>query len=309
MVVSASIGERVKRSECRQKTAYGGGIHKGGGSLPLCKLAFEVKSGRRFAPLLVTRMQTCPPSRPRLLLYREAEKNQVRKREIFVKEKYRYGIHSVRFFAGWADIKPFLLKIRHQGTTHIGALFRRNTKSAPFRGRSGSLFEAKEFTRTHRLKVLVDRDIRHFDKEPSFHQYMIKPVEPEELRAIRNGRVRRPLVTRGEEKMLIQASKVKVISSLEAVQVQHNERIVHNERYCRRVFNTINVGNFDGFWISSDAENLRRSLRYGDNGIVLHPKADVADERIRCLHMEGGLRNMRSHEHRSDNPRRQGGTR
>ena len=42
MVVSASIGERVKRSERRQKTAYGGGIHKGGGSLPLCKLAFEV---------------------------------------------------------------------------------------------------------------------------------------------------------------------------------------------------------------------------------------------------------------------------
>lgn len=309
MVVSASIGERVKRSERRQKTAYGGGIHKGGGSLPLCKLAFEVKSGRRFAPLLVTRMQTCPPSTPRLLLYRGAPKNQVRKREISVKRKHRCGINSVRMFAGWADIKPFLHKRRRRGTTPPCALSRRNTKSAPERGRSGSLFEAEEFARPHRLKVLVNGETRPFEKEHSFHRYMIKPVEPEQLRAIRNGRVSRRLVTRGEKKMLIQASKVKVVCSLEAVQVQHNERIVYNERCCRMVFNIINVIDFDGFWKSGDAENLRRSLRYGDNGIVLHPKGDVADERIRCLHMEGGLRNMRSHEHRSDNPRRQGGTR
>ena len=109
--------------------------------------------------------------------------------------------------------------------------------------------------------------------------------------------------------MLIQTGEVEVVCSVEAVQMQYNERIVYDERCCRKVFQIIIGRVFGGFWKSGDAGKIRGSLRYGDNGIVLHPKRDVVDERIRCLHMGGGLRNMRSHEHRSDNPRRQGGTR
>ncbi len=178
----------------------------------------------------------------------------------------------------------------------------------PRRGRSVSLLQVEEFARTHRVEALVDGETR-LEKEHSFHRHVIKPVEPEELRAIRNSRVRRRLITGGQKKILIQTGEVEVVCSVESVQVQYNERIVYNERCCRKVFRTIIGRIFDGLWKSAHAENLRRSLGYGDKRIVLHPKGDVADERIWFLHMEGGLRNMRSHEHRSDNPRRQGGTR